>query len=216
MIEMLEHIHAERDDYRTFINKVKKGDDGVRLMGFGHRVYKNFDPRAKLLKSACDRIFERARDPRSAARPGEEHRRSGAERRLFRLAQALSQRRLLQRHHLSRDGHSDRDVHGDVHARPPSGLDRALARAKKRPGRLPHPPPAPDLYRRADPPVRGPGHQAALATELGVFTVAQSGCRSSRPGVATIRWRKRLCAATKRAKRARAQAKPSSVGGLGG
>jgi citrate synthase len=57
VIEMLEHIHAHGNDYKSFINKVKKGDDGVRLMGFGHRVYKNFDPRAKLLKAACDRIF---------------------------------------------------------------------------------------------------------------------------------------------------------------
>jgi citrate synthase len=58
VIEMLEKIHAGGDDYKTFIEKVKKGDGAVRLMGFGHRVYKNFDPRAKLLKTAADRIFQ--------------------------------------------------------------------------------------------------------------------------------------------------------------
>jgi citrate synthase len=65
VIEMLENIHASGDDYRSFIDKVKRGAEGVRLMGFGHRVYKNFDPRARLLKTAADRIFERLgiRDP---------------------------------------------------------------------------------------------------------------------------------------------------------
>ncbi|GIW70780.1 MAG: hypothetical protein KatS3mg102_0322 [Planctomycetota bacterium] len=43
---------------KGFIDKVKRKEDGVRLMGFGHRVYKNFDPRAKLLKQAADRIFD--------------------------------------------------------------------------------------------------------------------------------------------------------------
>jgi citrate synthase len=58
VIEMLENIHATGDDYKTFIEKVKKGDGTARLMGFGHRVYKNFDPRAKLLKASADRIFD--------------------------------------------------------------------------------------------------------------------------------------------------------------
>ncbi|MCA9631230.1 MAG: citrate (Si)-synthase, partial [Myxococcales bacterium] len=59
VIEMLENIQAAGGDYDTFLDKVKKGEDGVRLMGFGHRVYKNFDPRAKLLKEQADAIFER-------------------------------------------------------------------------------------------------------------------------------------------------------------
>jgi citrate synthase len=44
---------------------VKKGESKIRLMGFGHRVYKNFDPRATLLKKACDRVFQQLgiRDP---------------------------------------------------------------------------------------------------------------------------------------------------------
>ncbi|MBX3181596.1 MAG: citrate synthase [Polyangiaceae bacterium] len=59
VIEMLEQIQAAGGDYETFLDKVKKGEDGVRLMGFGHRVYKNFDPRAKLLKEQADAIFEK-------------------------------------------------------------------------------------------------------------------------------------------------------------
>jgi citrate synthase len=57
VIEMLESIQADGGDYKRFIERVKKGDTGARLMGFGHRVYKNFDPRATLLKQTCDRVF---------------------------------------------------------------------------------------------------------------------------------------------------------------
>ncbi len=58
VIEMLQQIQDRGGDHRDFLDKVKSGDSGVRLMGFGHRVYKNFDPRAKLLKNAADRIFD--------------------------------------------------------------------------------------------------------------------------------------------------------------
>lgn len=57
VIEMLEAIQADGGDYKKFISDVKDGKSKVRLMGFGHRVYKNFDPRAKLLKKAADNIF---------------------------------------------------------------------------------------------------------------------------------------------------------------
>ncbi len=58
VIEMLEQIRANGGDMDGFLAKVKDKKAGVKLMGFGHRVYRNFDPRAKLLKSAADRIFE--------------------------------------------------------------------------------------------------------------------------------------------------------------
>jgi citrate synthase len=58
VIEMLEDIQREGGDYKKFIEQVKSGDAKHRLMGFGHRVYKNFDPRAKILKKAADRLFE--------------------------------------------------------------------------------------------------------------------------------------------------------------
>jgi citrate synthase len=57
VIEMLEGIQQSGGDYKAFLDRVKKGDAGTRLMGFGHRVYKNFDPRATLVKKAADRIF---------------------------------------------------------------------------------------------------------------------------------------------------------------
>jgi citrate synthase len=57
VIEMLEAIAASGGNFERFLDQVKKGESKIRLMGFGHRVYKNFDPRATLLKKACDRVF---------------------------------------------------------------------------------------------------------------------------------------------------------------
>ncbi len=57
VIEMLEAIQEDGADLPGFLDKVKDKKSDVRLMGFGHRVYKNFDPRARILKRAADRIF---------------------------------------------------------------------------------------------------------------------------------------------------------------
>jgi len=57
VIEMLEDIKAQGGDGKKFIEDVKAKKDNVRLMGFGHRVYKNFDPRAKILKKMCDEVL---------------------------------------------------------------------------------------------------------------------------------------------------------------
>ncbi len=59
VIEMLENIIANGGDTEKFIEKAKNPDDPFRLMGFGHRVYKNFDPRAKILKKHADTILSR-------------------------------------------------------------------------------------------------------------------------------------------------------------
>ncbi|HLE55879.1 MAG TPA: citrate synthase [Rhodothermia bacterium] len=57
VIEMLEMIRADGANYRKFIDKAKDKDDPFRLMGFGHRVYKNFDPRATVIKKAANKIL---------------------------------------------------------------------------------------------------------------------------------------------------------------
>ncbi|MEX1096720.1 MAG: citrate synthase [Planctomycetales bacterium] len=59
VIEMLERIEADGGDFKKFIDKAKDPDDDFRLMGFGHRVYKNFDPRAVVLKRTADELFDR-------------------------------------------------------------------------------------------------------------------------------------------------------------
>ncbi|MCL4216217.1 MAG: citrate (Si)-synthase, partial [Candidatus Hydrogenedentes bacterium] len=58
VIEMLKVIHESGGDYKGYLEKVKDKNANVRLMGFGHRVYKNFDPRAKILKKACDDVLD--------------------------------------------------------------------------------------------------------------------------------------------------------------
>jgi citrate synthase len=59
VIEMLEQIKEDGGDTDKWIAKAKDKNDPFRLMGFGHRVYKNFDPRAKIIKKACDEILEK-------------------------------------------------------------------------------------------------------------------------------------------------------------
>ncbi|MFO7721151.1 MAG: citrate synthase [Gillisia sp.] len=58
VIEMLEEIQNDGGDTSKFIAKAKDKEDPFRLMGFGHRVYKNFDPRAKIIKKAADDILD--------------------------------------------------------------------------------------------------------------------------------------------------------------
>src|SRR5215217_4586285 len=57
VLEMLQRIKESDDDVDTFMRKVKNKEDGVRLMGFGHRVYKNYDPRAAIIKKTADEIL---------------------------------------------------------------------------------------------------------------------------------------------------------------
>ena len=57
VIEMLELIKNDGSDIDKYINKAKDKSDPFRLMGFGHRVYKNFDPRAKIIKKAADQVL---------------------------------------------------------------------------------------------------------------------------------------------------------------
>jgi citrate synthase len=57
VIEMLEQIKNDGGDTQKFMAKAKDKNDPFRLMGFGHRVYKNFDPRAKIIKKAADEVL---------------------------------------------------------------------------------------------------------------------------------------------------------------
>jgi citrate synthase len=59
VVEMLEQIKAGGGDVKKFVTMAKDKNSQFRLMGFGHRVYKNYDPRAKIIKAACDRTLAR-------------------------------------------------------------------------------------------------------------------------------------------------------------
>jgi len=58
VIEMLERIEADGADHRKYVQMAKDKSSGFRLMGFGHRVYKNFDPRARILKQTTDEVLQ--------------------------------------------------------------------------------------------------------------------------------------------------------------
>jgi len=59
VLEMLEHIRDTGGNVDEFVARVKNKEAGVRLMGFGHRVYKNYDPRAKIVKATADEILDK-------------------------------------------------------------------------------------------------------------------------------------------------------------
>jgi citrate synthase len=59
VIEMLEQIANDGGNVDKWVAKAKDKEDPFRLMGFGHRVYKNFDPRARIIKKACDEVLNK-------------------------------------------------------------------------------------------------------------------------------------------------------------
>ena len=65
VIEMLQRIQASEISVSEYVKRVKNREDGMKLMGFGHRVYKNFDPRSKILKKAADDLLKQydSKDP---------------------------------------------------------------------------------------------------------------------------------------------------------
>jgi citrate synthase len=65
VIDMLTRIHDSGESLESYIAKVKDKESGARLMGFGHRVYKNFDPRAQIIKKSADKVLNKmgVKDP---------------------------------------------------------------------------------------------------------------------------------------------------------
>jgi citrate synthase len=59
VLDMLERIRDDEGDVDTFVKKVKNREEGIKLMGFGHRVYKNYDPRAAIVKKTADDLLGR-------------------------------------------------------------------------------------------------------------------------------------------------------------
>lgn len=57
VLEMLNYIHESGESVQRYVERVKNKEDGIRLMGFGHRVYKSFDPRARIVKQIADEVL---------------------------------------------------------------------------------------------------------------------------------------------------------------
>ena len=134
VINMLNEIGGKQN-IPGFLSRVKDKQDHTRLMGFGHRVYKNYDPRAKVMRQTCHEVLTSLGiDARSAARAGHG---DGADRpqgRLLRLEEALPERRFLLGHHLPGDRHPDLDVHRAVRRGAHGRLGLAVERDDRGPG----------------------------------------------------------------------------------
>ena len=149
---------------------MKNKEDGVRLMGFGHRVYKNYDPRAAIVKKTADEILGKL----------------GKADELLDIAMRLEEIALADDYFVERKlypnvdfytgliykamGFPTRDVHGAVRARPAARLDRPVARDDRRPEHQDRPP-APGLHRR---------HRARLRLRSPSADSASTGSRSLR------------------------------------
>jgi hypothetical protein len=141
---MLEEI-GDESRIPEFIACAKDKNDPFRLMGFGHRVYKNFDPRAKVMKQTCDEVLSELGLERTPVPHRAEARKDRRRGRLLRREEALPERGLLLRHHPACARHPDQHVHRDLRDRTHRRLDRTLARDDQR--QLQDRSPAPALHR---------------------------------------------------------------------
>ena len=152
-LRMLEEIGTV-DKVPEYVKKAKDKNSEFRLMGFGHRVYKNYDPRAKVMQETCHEVLELA-GRQGPAHPEGCHG-AGAHRpagRLLHREEALSQHRLLFRHHAARDGLPPVDVYRSVRRCPHGRLDRPVE-GDDRGSRAEDRPPAPALHRPRRAPLR--------------------------------------------------------------
>ncbi len=134
-LNMLEELQANGGIAKIgeFIEKVKDKNSGVRLMGFGHRVYKNYDPRAKLMRETCHEVLNELglhNDP--LFKLAMELEKIALEDEYFVAAQAVPERGLLLGHRPARHRHPDLAVHRDLRAGPHGGLDRPVERNARR------------------------------------------------------------------------------------
>jgi hypothetical protein len=135
VLDMLEDIRDHRGDVNSYVTRVKNKEPGVKLMGFGHRVYKNYDPRARIVKTAADELLTKLAP--------NDH--------LLELAMQLEEVALSDDYFISRKLYPNVDfytglIYRAVRDRPAARLARALQGDAARPGDQDRPP-APGLHR---------------------------------------------------------------------
>ena len=134
VLHMIKQI-GDKKNIPAFIESVKSGKGGDRLMGFGHRVYKSYDPRARIVKKLADDVFKVVGVDKDLEIALE-----------LRVAQAVPERRFLHGTHLSLDGVPDGLLHSAVRRCARFGLARAVGRDDSRQGTEDRAP-ASDLHR---------------------------------------------------------------------
>ena len=136
-----------------YIAKAKDKNDPFRLMGFGHRVYKNYDPRAKIMQSTTHEVLNELGVKDDPLLEVASSLSASPPRRVFHREEALSEHRLLFRHYAEGDGFPDRDVHGFVRGRAHGRLDRPVEGDDPGSGAEDRPPP-PALHRQDAAPIQ--------------------------------------------------------------
>jgi len=122
---MLDALAKGADTPEEFMNKVKDKKNNVRLMGFGHRVYKNFDPRSRVLKKVCGEVLSRAEGSC----------------RLFEIAQGLEEVALKDEYFVSRKLYPNVDFYSGILYRAlgiPTNMYTALFAMGRMPGWIAH------------------------------------------------------------------------------
>jgi citrate synthase len=132
-LQMLEEIH-DVSRVGKYIARAKDKNDDFKLMGFGHRVYKNFDPRAKLMRGLQRRAAGTRSGERSPVQAGDGTGKDRPRRRLLHREEALSERRFLLGDRAEGAGHSDHDVHLHLCPGAHGRLDDAVGRNDQRSG----------------------------------------------------------------------------------
>ena len=127
VINTLERIVADGGDVQKWVDRAKDPNHSFRLAGFGHRVYKNFDPRATIIKKAADRVLAATGADDALFEVAQAARGGRPQRRVLRQPQAVPERRLLLGTHLPRHRLPEEHVHELLRDRPAAGLDRAVA-----------------------------------------------------------------------------------------
>ena len=131
-LEMLKEIGSV-DRIPEFIARAKDKNDPFRLMGFGHRVYKNTDPRATVLKQSADEVLELLGvEDNPLLQVAKELEQTALNDPYFIGKEALPECRLLLRYHSGGDGFPNFDVHTDLCAEPHRGLDFPVERNDRR------------------------------------------------------------------------------------
>ena len=126
VLEMLEEIHKTGDDGSKFIAAAKDKNSSKKLMGFGHRVYKNYDPRAKIIKKGLRRPVPGFAHHRPVVGYRQASGGSGVAGFLFCGTQVVSERGFLQRHHHAGHRPAGGNVSGDFWDWPDARLDCEL------------------------------------------------------------------------------------------
>ena len=175
VLRMLKEIGTV-ENIPAYVEAVKSGESGLRLMGFGHRVYKNFDPRAAVMRRTCREVLRRLKLGDERLRIAMALEEVALRDEYFGQAQVVSERGLLFGDCAARAGDSDEHVHGDLRDRPNDRMGDALERVARGP-RIPDRPPAPV--------VSGPeAPQPAVRQKAGGEIESRAACRNLTSGSA--------------------------------